>query len=252
MWTAGLAIAAAFLIVLVLAAILFVRRAMYWGSTPEERAARMTGDGFFTGHGSAYVAMTRAIDVDSTPETVWPWLAQIGRGAGWYSFDRVDNGGKPSARHIVSWIPEPEQGDATAIGYLRSVVPGRELTWWAPGVRFAGAEASLAVDIRLGTRDGGSRVVLRYSADATGAMAWPALWIFQLMDCIMATRQIAGIKMRAEGHADRPVDPQCSETGDPAQYQLYEVIYASGERAGTRGREKAEHWRRIAGEAGML
>jgi hypothetical protein len=29
---------------------------------------------------------------------VWPWLVQMGGGrAGWYSWDRLDNNGKPSA-----------------------------------------------------------------------------------------------------------------------------------------------------------
>jgi len=233
----------------VLGAILFARWGVNWGSTTEERAARMTGDDFFSGDAAAYVAMTRAIDVQAPPETVWPWLAQAGRGAGWYSYDRLDNGGMRSARHIVSWIPQPAEGDATAIGYLRQLEPGRQLTWWAPGVRFPGVEVSLAVDMRLRAGETGSRLVIRISADAVGPMARPALWIFRLIDSVMATRQLIGFKRSAETWGRRTVDPQAPETGGRAQYQLYQVVYSSGEWAGSYGREQARRWHRLGIEA---
>ena len=36
------------------------------------------------------------------PGKVWPWLVQMGGGrGGWYSWDGVDKGGKPSADRIV-------------------------------------------------------------------------------------------------------------------------------------------------------
>ena len=46
---------------------------------------------------------TRAVTVHATPEQIWPWLVQIGWGrAGWYGYDWVDNGGKPSTWEILS------------------------------------------------------------------------------------------------------------------------------------------------------
>jgi hypothetical protein len=98
----------------------------------------MTGDAYLAGGPAVRAIMTRAISLRKPPEVVWPWLAQIGRGAGWYSYDLLDNGGKTSARHLVSWIPEPQPGDATVIGYLRYLEPGRELVWWAGGNNFWG------------------------------------------------------------------------------------------------------------------
>lgn len=242
-------VAAVVLVGLLVGATLFARWGTRWGSTPEERAAEMTADDFFSANAAAHVAMTRALDIDAAPETVWAWLAQTGRGAGWYSYDRLDNGGRRSARHIVSWIPQPAEGDASAIGYLRSLAPGRELAWWAPGVRFAGAESSLAVEMRLSDRGEGSRLVIRISADAFGLMAHPCLWIFRLIDSIMAIRQLVRIKEYAERWATRTVDPEDPETGSRAQYQLYQVVYASGEWAGTYGREKARHWHQLGLEA---
>ena len=45
---------------------------------------------------------TGAVTVAATPEQIWPWLVQIGWGrAGWYGYDWVDNGGRPSVWEIL-------------------------------------------------------------------------------------------------------------------------------------------------------
>jgi hypothetical protein len=46
-------------------------------------------------------AATMAVTIDAPSDQIWPWLVQMGgdRG-GWYSWDRLDNGGRPSAREI--------------------------------------------------------------------------------------------------------------------------------------------------------
>ncbi len=247
-----LIVAAALLVTFVVAVLAIIRWGASWGATSEERLMRMPGDAYFTNDTPAFVAMTRAVNLDASPETVWPWLAQLGRGAGWYSYDRLDNGGRMSARHIVSWVPPPQEGDATAIGYLRHVNPQSELTWWVPGTRFLGTTARAAVDIRLSPANAGSRLVIRMAADATGGLPRAALRVFQLIDSIMARRQLLGIKERVEHHGARAADPEHPETGARDQYQLYEVIYASGARAGARGKELAERWHRAAVAAGLV
>ena len=148
--------------------LVFLRWGTRWGSTLEERALEMPGDAYFEGGPPARVAMTRAVSIRTRPETVWPWLAQLGRGAGWYSIDWLDNGRKASARHIISWVPEPRLGDASAIGYLRHIEPGRALVWWVKGLRFLGARSRLIVDMRLTPQGEGSRLAIRMSADAAG------------------------------------------------------------------------------------
>ena len=46
--------------------------------------------------------VTHSITINAPTEDVWPWLVQLGAGrAGWYSYDRIDNGGKPSARRNI-------------------------------------------------------------------------------------------------------------------------------------------------------
>ena len=84
---------------------IFLHWGMRWGSTSEERALEMPGDVYLEGGPKARVSMTRAISIVASPQTVWPWLAQLGCGAGSYSIDWLDNRGRKSARHIVSWIP---------------------------------------------------------------------------------------------------------------------------------------------------
>jgi hypothetical protein len=189
---------AALLALLMVGFFLFLRWGTRWRSTREERAREMPGDAYLKGGPPARVAMTRAVSIRARPETVWPWLAQLGRGAGWYSIDWLDNGGKTSARHIVSWVPEPRLGDASPIGYLRHIEPGRALVWWVKGVRFVGALTHLVVDIRLTPKNEGSRLVIRMSADAAGPMARFALLVFRFIDSIMARRQLLGIRERVE------------------------------------------------------
>lgn len=219
----------------------------------ELRAVQMPGDAWLDAGAAAFVAMTRTVSIQRPAEQVWPWLAQLGRGAGWYSIDRLDNGGIESANHIVSWIPEPALGDAAAIGYLRALERGRSLTWWAPGVMFMGARARLVVDIDLRPETAGtSRLIIRMAADAEGRWARPAMWVFRGIDGIMATRQLRGIRARVEAFGARTSDPERPETGARDQFQSYEAIYASDERAGRPGVEHAERWRRAAIEEGVL
>jgi len=239
------------LILVVVSGSALLRFGTRWGSTPAERVRGMPGDDFLAGRTRGRVAMTRAISIDASAEEVWPWIAQLGRGAGWYSIDWLDNGRRSSAGHVVSWIPEPAPGDATAIGYLRHIDPGRSLAWWVDGVRFAGSRARLVTSFGLYSEGHGTRLVSRMSADAAGMSAPIALMVFRAIDSMMARRQLLGIRDRVEVGAQRP-DLRALETGDRDQYQLYEVIYASGESAGLEGREHAARWRELATTDGIL
>ncbi len=56
-----------------------------------------------------------AVTIGASPDQVWPWLVQMGgdRG-GWYSWDRLDNGGRPSATEV-----HPEWQDLTLGDYVK-------------------------------------------------------------------------------------------------------------------------------------
>ncbi|MDR1633663.1 MAG: hypothetical protein LBS27_01795 [Bifidobacteriaceae bacterium] len=58
-----------------------------WGATPHERSAPLPGDELVP---SPVFHSTRAITIQAPPESVWPWLVQMGTGrAGWYSYDAL-------------------------------------------------------------------------------------------------------------------------------------------------------------------
>ncbi|MFF2516543.1 hypothetical protein [Streptomyces sp. NPDC058086] len=84
---------------------------------------------------------TMAVTIDAPVAQVWPWLVQMGRDrVGWYSWDRLDNAGRPSADRI-----HPEcQGIALGI-HLASTPSGStcfEVAALEPQ-RFLGLRASL-------------------------------------------------------------------------------------------------------------
>jgi hypothetical protein len=69
----------------------------------------------------AIFTSTHAITIDAPPPQVWPWIAQMGGGrAGWYSWDAIDNGGRPSATSIVPALQTLIPGD------IMPAVPGAE------------------------------------------------------------------------------------------------------------------------------
>ena len=84
------------------------------GGAPDvEVALRAPGDQLVR---DPNLVTTRAVTVDAPREAVWPWLVQIGTGrAGWYSYDRLDNKGKPSAREIIPAYQHMDVGDVVAM-----------------------------------------------------------------------------------------------------------------------------------------
>lgn len=79
------------------------------GATCAERRATLPGDELVPG---AKSRSTMAITIDAPPSAVWPWLVQMGCDrAGFYSWDRLDNGGRPSATEIHPEWQTLEAGD---------------------------------------------------------------------------------------------------------------------------------------------
>jgi len=64
--------------------------------------------------------LTHGVTIERPPHDVWPWLVQMGAGSrgGWYSYDWLDNGRKPSASRIVPELQHP------AIGTIFPALPG--------------------------------------------------------------------------------------------------------------------------------
>ena len=211
LWTLAI-VAVAALVAVVLFLAWYARRSDSWGATAEEAAMDLPGDEWLKGGPPARVRMTRATWIEAPAEKTWRWVAQMGRGAGWYSYDRLDNGGRPSARHIVSWIPEARLGDAAVIGYLRHLVPGRELAWWIGGTRFLGSRFRGVMFYRVIGEGDRSRLVVRIQSDVAGPIAGLACWLFRSIDGFMARRQMVGFKRRAERTARIPRPGRATST----------------------------------------
>ncbi len=65
-----------------------------------------------------------SIEIATSPDRVWPWLAQMGSGrAGWYSWDLIDNLGRRSATELhPEWMVQ-QAGDRIPGGPIEFDTP---------------------------------------------------------------------------------------------------------------------------------
>ena len=96
-------------------------RMLRWGATDDEVRRPYPGADLIPGGGRG---ATMATTIDASPAQVWRWLVQMGCDrAGWYSWDRLDNAGVPSADRI-----HPEWQEIAVGQHLSSTPSGR--TWF--------------------------------------------------------------------------------------------------------------------------
>jgi hypothetical protein len=77
-------------------------------ATRAEAAAPLPGDELLP---EPRESLTHAITIRRSAAEVWPWLVQMGGDrAGWYSYDVVDNGGRPSFDHLDPSLQELSVG----------------------------------------------------------------------------------------------------------------------------------------------
>jgi hypothetical protein len=73
-------------------------RLLHSGAIPEEVQGPYPGADLVPG---STRGSTMAVTINAPPRQVWPWLVQMGHDrAGWYSWDRLDNFGLPSADRV--------------------------------------------------------------------------------------------------------------------------------------------------------
>ncbi|MEM7645795.1 MAG: hypothetical protein AAF203_02695 [Pseudomonadota bacterium] len=83
----------------------------------------------------------QSIMIKGTPENIWPWLAQMGSGrAGWYSWDWIDNWGRPSFQNIDSNLQTLSKDQAISVFTLDDFKENQfmtlryskkaNMTWW--------------------------------------------------------------------------------------------------------------------------
>ena len=193
---AVIAVAGISLIIIVLAYLRWIRPwQLRWGATDEELERAMPGDEIVI---KPTFNATRAVTIDATPEQIWPWIAQLGFGrAGWYTYDWLDNLGRPSATRVLPEFQHLAVGDVVPLGpaaslEVRKIEPQRYMVWaggdrssWTWGLYLRNGSQSRLV----------TRVRLRYR--------WlhPSI-VFHLLiefaDIIMMRKCLLGIKQRAE------------------------------------------------------
>jgi hypothetical protein len=193
---------------LFLTAPLWRRWHLRWGATRSEAAAAMPGDELVP---VSHFTATRAVTIDAPPEAVWPWLMQVGyRRAGFYSYDLLDNLGRPSARSVLPEWQTLRRGDiaapmanpptsATSFVIADTDPPGR-LVWAKPDSTWSWVLHAMP--------DGRTRLVTRLRQryrPAPAAMATVILAEFG--DFAMMRKMLLGIKQRAETAANARTRP---------------------------------------------
>jgi hypothetical protein len=192
-------------------------------ATADERRRAFPGDGLLE---EAIATWTHGVTIAAPPRAVWPWLAQMGGGrAGWYSWDALDNGGRPSATGIVAEWERIAVGDvlpaapgATDMFVVERLEPGRDLVLGVPhdggGLRSSweflldplpGDQTRLLVRVRVSSRGWmtplgtASRSVGRTYRVLARLPRGPLLALARGVHRVMQARQLRGIRRRAGG-----------------------------------------------------
>lgn len=191
-----------------------------WGSTAEERSARLPGDDLFP---ATREISTKAVTIDAPPSTVYALVQQMGQyRAGWYGWDWFYNmtnsshfidgtyskrivpelqgvkvGDKININDMVAYdvvIAEKDEALVLLSGTLtpRQVGPGASLpeTWSANTLEF----------VLRPMPDGGTRLLLRMRADGTetGFARWVWNGPLNFGGALFSYKTILGIKRVAE------------------------------------------------------
>jgi hypothetical protein len=179
-----------------------------WGSTGEERSRAMPGDDIAVP--PLVVSWTHGITVRAAPETVWPWIVQMGdvRG-GFYSYTFIENFIAPeeyrNADRIVPELQNPVPGTAMIgqVMRMREIAPNRHLL-----AAFEIPDLAMSWVWALYPQEQGTRLVVRMRGrselKAPGLLMSAASFFVNYGGFVMERRMMQGIKDRAEGRIEPP------------------------------------------------
>jgi hypothetical protein len=171
-----------------------------WGATDEELARELPGDELVP---EPSFNATRAVTIRATPEEIWPWLVQVGvNRAGWYSYDLLDNLGRPSARGIIPEFQQINVGDIMAMSpdgkhgiRVYALDPPRSMIWGTP------ADTTWVWSLEPGA-DGTTRLLTRVRSRyrwLSPSIAFSAL--LEFADIWMMRRMLLNLRQRVEAPA---------------------------------------------------
>ena len=137
---------------------------------------------------------TRGIDINATPDEVWPWLVQMGYGrAGWYSYDALDMN-MPSTKVIRPELAELKVGDVMPThpggGFLVRVLD-------APKALVLYSDTEL-VRTQAEEADADEAVAGPVNIRATGCLPGEC--------AARGLRRLVGVRSRADGQRHDPPD----------------------------------------------
>lgn len=190
-----------------------------------DRAWRLAGDEVLP---DADAQLTHAIAIDARPAAVWPWLVQMGgQRGGWYSWDRLDNGGRRSADRIIPELQHlhlgdvlPWRPDAPEGFEVIRIEPESALVVRGGSPRFDGTWA-FALEPLGATR---TRLVTRYRAVFRPG-AHPGLMkpMMAAVHGFMERKQLRTIKHHAEHAPDLRSEARAPTTGAAARPSVVET-----------------------------
>jgi len=172
-------------------------------ATAEELVRELPGDEFIQ---APLAVATHAVTIFKSPRDVWPWLVQMGAGrGGWYSYDLVDNAGRPSAKSVVRELQSVKMGavfpalpGVKGTFRLKGFDPGRSLVLVAPGP--TGPRVSWAFLLEQHGY-GVTRLIVRarIADKPPGLPAAIGVRLMRVVHFIMERKQLNTLVARAEG-----------------------------------------------------
>jgi hypothetical protein len=195
-----------FVVVALLAYMLIIRPwHLTWGATAGEVSRAMPGDELVP---NPSFNATRAVTIEAGPEDIWPWLLQMGYlRAGFYSYDKLDNKGIPSAERILPELQDLKVGDKIPVadGAFVKVVsmrPSQSMVWqfetgaWGNSTWAWGLYRKDENHTRLITR---LRIKYNWLSPSIFGML-----IVDVVELVMMRKCLLGIKRRVETAGSSP------------------------------------------------
>lgn len=170
-----------------------------WGTRRGESQRRLPGDEHVP---KPNLQTTHAIDIDTPPEAVWPWLAQMGRErTGYYGLDLLTNQGIPSVTFVRQDIAAPEVDMELDGGYrIMALEPNRLFLFGGFNLqRSPGITYDLTILYLLERRkDGSTRLIVRQRGFSYGLLGALYNLVYEVVYFGASQQQINKLKQYAE------------------------------------------------------
>ena len=183
------------------------------GTVDDEAESDLPGDEAIA---SPNFQSTRAVNIDAPPDTVWAWIAQMGREhTGFYGLDAFTNQGIPSAAYLRNDLAAPVPDMVMNGGYRILKVEANKLLLFGSFdlPTLTGESMEITTLFQLGSRQGGgTRLLIRTRGYTYGPLGTLYNLGYEVFDYFNATAQLENIRQRAETvtHLRLPVTEHAS------------------------------------------